>query len=111
MGIAFATKRLRQLCETEVTARDALGEKVARKLRARLADLSAAQSVKDLVAGSPREVCRDGTPAIAIKLSCGARLLFTANHSNLPMASRGGVDWSKVTRVKVICIEDGDDRD
>jgi toxin HigB-1 len=110
LGIAFATKRLRQLCESEATARNALGDKVARKLRARLADLSAALSVKDLVAGSPREMSRDGTQVIAINLSGGARLLFTANHASLPMANRG-VDWSKVTRVKVICIEDGDDRD
>ena len=111
MEIAFATKRLRQLCETEATARDALGDKAAQKLRARLADLRAAQSVKDLVAGRPSEVRRDGAQLIAIGLSCGARLLFSANHSKIPVTGKGDVDWSKVGRVKVICIEDGDDRD
>src|SRR5258708_22364381 len=57
--IAFANKSLRQLCESERRARRSLGPRVAEKLKRRLADLRAANCVKDLVAGRPSELRGD----------------------------------------------------
>lgn len=103
--IAFAKKSLRQLCESEHTARRLLGTSVAEKLKRRLADLRAANCVKDLVAGRPKELQVARSGQIAIELGEGVQLVFCANHSVSPLTGGTRVDWSKVNRVKIISIE------
>jgi proteic killer suppression protein len=105
LEIAFAKKSLRQLCESERTARHSLGAGVAEKLKARLADLRAASSVKELVAGRPREMRRERTRQIAVDLCDGYRIVFCINHSVVPLGNRGRVDWSRVNRIKIVNIE------
>lgn len=103
--IAFAKKSLRQLCESERTARHSLGARVAERLKRRLADLRAANCVKDLIAGRPRELQSDRAGLIAVDLGEGFQLIFSANHSVPPLADGTHLDWSKVNRVKIISIE------
>lgn len=102
--IAFAKKPLRQLCESERTARRALGATVAERLKRRLADLRAANCVKDLVAGRPRELHSAPAGQIAVELGEGFQLIFSPNHSVIPLMHGTRVDWSKVNRVKIISI-------
>jgi proteic killer suppression protein len=106
--IAFAKKSLRQLCESERSARRSLGKLAAEKLKRRLADLRAANCVGDLVAGRPRKLRGGRVGQVALALGGRFKLVFCANHSILPLADRSHVDWSKVNRVKIICIETND---
>jgi proteic killer suppression protein len=111
LEIAFTTKRLRQICEREAVARRALGDDVANRLFARLADFKAARSVSDLVAGRPRNVNCDGAEHIEISLGGHARLFFTANHPTIPTkGAKAAVDWAAVRRIKITCVESDDDR-
>ena len=103
--IAFANKSLRQLCESERRARRSLGPRVAEKLKRRLADLRAANCVKDLVAGRPSELKGDHAGQVALDLGNKFHLVFCTNHSVVPLVNGGHVDWSRVNRVKIICIE------
>ena len=103
--IAFAKKSLRQLCESERTARRSLGTRVAERLKRRLADLRAANCVKDLVAGRPRELRGDRAGQIAVQLGESFQLIFSANHSVPPLLDGVRVDWSRVNRLKIISIE------
>lgn len=110
MELAFDTKSLRTICESEPHARRELGPNVAETLKHRLADMHAATSPKDLVAGRPRELPRSGTqPRMALDLSDGLSILFCANHPKAPLTARGDLDWSRVNRVKILGIgnEDG----
>ncbi len=101
--LAFAKKSLRTLCEKEATGVRVLGDRVARKLRARLADLDAAESMKDLVAGRPQEL--DILGQVRLQVTPEVALILTANHELIPTLSNGKVDWGKVTRVKIIRVE------
>ncbi len=103
--IAFAKKSLRQLCESERTARRSLGARVAERLKRRLADLRAANCVKDLVAGRPRELRGDRAGQVAVDLGDGFQLVFCTNHSVPPLLDGSHVDWSRVNRVKIIYVE------
>ncbi len=105
MELAFAKKSLRQICESEAKAKRDLGIKMAELLKRRLADLRAATSVKDLVAGRPRELEGARRRHIAVDLCVGSRMVFCANHNTIPMLGSGGVDWSRVSRVKILRIE------
>jgi hypothetical protein len=106
LELAFDTKALRTVCESEADAKRELGLDVAETLKHRLADLHAATSVKDLAAGRPREL--DGTGphrAMAVELSHGHHIVFCANHPRTPMTASGDLDWSRVSRVKILRIE------
>jgi plasmid maintenance system killer protein len=109
LELAFDKKLLRQLCENETRAKRDLGVRVAEKLKRRLADLRAAKCVKDLVAGRPRELDGDRCRHIAVDLCEGCRIVFCANHNTIPELGSGDVDWSKVSRVKIIEIENDHD--
>src|SRR6266853_4108322 len=53
MEVAFRTRSLRSLCGDEQVAVRQLGDELAMELRARIADLRAAASFDDIVAGQP----------------------------------------------------------
>lgn len=105
LELAFAEKSLRQLCENEAIAQRKLGVSVAEKLKRRLADMRAATSVKDLVVGAPRELEGACQHQIAVDLCDGYRIVFCANHNNVPFLESGAIDWTQVSRVKILRIE------
>jgi toxin HigB-1 len=105
LEIAFAEKALRHLCENETKAQRVLGLDTAKKLRRRLADLRAATSISDLVAGRPRELGGPCPRPIAVDLGEGARMVFSAAHNVNPLLESGCVDWPKVSRIKILRIE------
>jgi hypothetical protein len=105
LELAFDNKLLRQICESEAKARSELGASVAGRLKRRLADLRAAASVDELVAGRPRELEGADGRSIVVDLDDNDRIVFSANHSTVPVLESSAVDWSKVSRVKILRIE------
>lgn len=103
MELAFESKSLRVICESEAQAKLELGASVAEILKHRLADLRAATSSKDLVAGNPR-VTADGQHMI-IDVGDAHRIVFKANHVNCPTTNTKEVDWARVSRIKILRIE------
>lgn len=104
LELAFANKSLRKLCESEALAARQFGLKVAAQLTGRLADLRAAQCVRELVAGNPCELDGSLHGHMAINLCDGYRIVFCTNHcTNRDLSTK--VNWPKVTRVKIVEIE------
>ena len=102
LELAFATKGLRQTCESQLKAERELGMKVAEKLRARLADLRAARTIEDVIAGKP-EARPDGH--VTLELADGVCALFSANHVTNPVTKSGEINWQKINRLKLVRIE------
>lgn len=105
MELAFESKELRDICENEAEAKRKLGERIAEMLKRRLADLDAATSPKDLLAGQPR-LGQDGQTMV-VDLCEGHRMVFAANHPGNPATSDGDLDWAKVRRIRILRIEGG----
>jgi len=105
LNLAFETLAIRSFCECQSKAERAFGIKVATRLRDRLADIRAADTVMDLIAGRPREIEGGRHRLFAGDLANGCSLLFCANHVRIPVKETDRVDWSKVTRVKILKIE------
>jgi hypothetical protein len=101
LELAFGTRVLRTLCESEDAATSQLGPAVAEMLLHRLADLRAATSPHDLQVGRPRSVAPD---AMAVDLAEGFQMTFCANHRTIPTLPDGAIDWSRVRRVRVLSI-------
>jgi hypothetical protein len=103
LEFAFESKELRDICESESEAKRHLGDPVAEMLRHRLADLDAAPSAKDLIAGQPR--LGEDAETMVVDLCEGSRLVFTANHPSNPMTATGELDWANVRRIRILRIE------
>lgn len=103
MLIGFANKDIKKLCEISNEADRRLGKPSAVMLRKRLADLEAAQTVRDLVIGGPHQLS-DGS--IALKLHGGFRLVFEADLDPIPQLTSGGTDWAAVNRIIITYIGD-----
>jgi hypothetical protein len=103
LELAFHSKPLRTICESETEATHEFGEAVAAVLRHRLADLCAAKSPNDLPVGRPRALTSDPTK-IGLDLCDGYVVTFCANHPNNPQTPRGLPDWEKVSRIKILEI-------
>jgi proteic killer suppression protein len=106
--IAFQSKLLRAVCEDEAQARRDYDEAVVEALQHRLADLRAASSVRDIIAGRPRTIEGPEGQCMAVDLAGKWRLVFAANHVANPKTESNTCDWAKVTRVKIMRIENFD---
>lgn len=106
--LAFQDETLRRVCESTVSAKRRYGELVASSLHARLADLRAADSPADLVALGFASIDSFDRERIHIFLNDDYRIYAKANHNPQP-SKQGQLDWTKVTRIKILLIERDND--
>jgi proteic killer suppression protein len=104
MGISYGSRKMQRLCSDEQALRDAWGDEVARKLRLRLTEMEAADSLDDL-RRLPQARCQ-AHPTIRGRLSVPLaglhRLVFEADDDPLPVGDGGSLDWGRVTCVRVL---------
>jgi hypothetical protein len=105
LELAFESQALRTICEDEDRAREELDPTVAEMLKHRLADLRAAKTPKDLLVGHPR--VGDDSGWMVVDLAGDSRIVFKANHVKNPVGKDGELDWSRVSRIKILRIEGG----
>jgi toxin HigB-1 len=106
MKITFENEDYKTLCEQSNVAQRKLGPKMAKKLRARLAELMAASSVVELCTGHPHPLKGDRAGQFALDLGKMHRLVFEPDHDPVPFKDDGGIDWSQVTQVCIVWIGD-----
>lgn len=112
MDISFKNKKLarsfnedRQLVKTH-------GQLRAKKIRIRMKALKAAASLIDFwPPKSPPERCHELTEGkrsgqLSMDLDHPYRLIFVPDHDPVPMREDGGLDWSQVTAIKILGVED-----
>jgi proteic killer suppression protein len=105
MELLFKTQMLRTICEEEARAVSMLGVEAADRLRSRLADLRAAGTVSDLVAGNPN-FSGDRNSELRIRLDDEHDIFCRPNHATPPTDSAGLIDWPRVHRLQVVEIEE-----
>jgi hypothetical protein len=104
LELAFDSKRLRTICESEAAAKRELGPNAAEFLKHRLVDLRAATSTLELVAGQPH-LLEDTSEHMVVDLADGYQMIFCANHPKNPLTETGTLDWTRVSRVKILSID------
>ena len=102
--LAFKNEKLRQICESPVSAKRKLGPATGRSLHVRLADLRAADSPAELIDLGFAKYDAKSETRIVIPLDGGYLVTAEANHREAP-GGPGALDWAQVTRVKIIDIE------
>ena len=101
LELAFATKALRDICESEATAKEKLGAKVADALKRRLSDFQSIGTFDELPFTKPKKNSKN----VIFDLPEGHRLVVTAGHKTNPTNTDGKIDWTKVTRLQIVRIE------
>jgi hypothetical protein len=104
MILAFETEELRTICEDPDVATTRLGAAIASQLRGRLADIRAATSISDLLVGNPR-LSGSCSENLSIDLDPEVYMVWTANHVTARTQPDGHIDWSRVSRVRLLKIE------
>lgn len=104
MVISFETKEIRLLCERQEKAEELLGEKVASKLRNRLSDIDASDTIFEVLIGKPAKVRIKDEIGYQFDLGSGVYLVISANHNDPVRDSEKEIDWNYVYRVKVIQV-------
>ena len=84
------------------------GSMRAKIVRRRLDDLHAADSLEDMrnIPGNCEELSGNRKGQLSVRLDGGYRLIFIPEHDPIPTKPDGGLDWNKVTAIKVIGVED-----
>lgn len=105
MDLSFSSKELRQICEIEAKSKSKLGREVSRKLRSRLADLVAAESLEEFPA-SFYDLHKTESGQVEVRFSLGeeAKLLCQTLPSTQMSKTEHIPELSRVRRLKVQAI-------
>lgn len=108
MDIIFSSKRLRKECTEQAVGIKEYGLNCARKLRARLSDLEAAESLHQMrtLPGRLHQLTGDLNGVYSLDLEHPLRLLFQPDHDPPKVLPDGGIDERAVTAVRIIGIKD-----
>jgi len=109
VDILFQDRKLGKVCNNESLLVRTYGPLRAKLLRRRLDEFSAAENLEVLHL-LPQIRChelkgnREGT--LAVDLDHPYRLIFEPANDPIPRKSDGGLDWTGVTAVRVLTVED-----
>ena len=94
------------MCENQSRAEKELGVLTSAELKQVLADMRAAQHAKDFPTDAPKLV--EGSNGKHMELSLGEShaIVFCANHTENPLDGDNRIDWSKVSRIKILKIRE-----
>ncbi|KPA14716.1 killer suppression protein [Candidatus Magnetomorum sp. HK-1] len=112
MFITFKNKKLEKLFNEGTNFNKKHGALRAKKIRIRMKELRSAQSLQDFwPPKSPPGRCHELTEGkrsgqLSVDLDHPYRLIFKINHDPIPKRKEGGLDWSKVTEIKILGVED-----
>lgn len=107
MDIVFGDKKLAKLCNNKRNLVKELGADRSRRLQRRLDDLLAATVLEDMryLPGRCHELVEDRAGQLSLDLDHPYRLIFVPANEPIPVKSDGGMDWTKITAVKILGID------
>jgi len=109
MEVRFTNRSMQRACSSEKEMRRRWGAALAGKLKVRLAELAAAETLDDIARVPParcHELKGNRAGQLSIDLVHPQRLIIEPDHDPAPRKDDGGLDWTKVTRIVVVEICD-----
>ncbi len=107
MDIFFKSKKLKKICNERKAAIRKFGKECGTLLIRRLAALKAAKTLENMRnLGRCHELKGDMKNLLSIDLKHPYRLIFEPCEKPIPKLPDGGLDWSKITSIKILGVED-----
>ncbi|NLE43221.1 MAG: killer suppression protein [Chloroflexi bacterium] len=109
MHILYQTNWLKKACMNAAIARRLWGAPCAAKLAQRLDELEAAYvlaDIRNLPGPKCHELAGSMSGMLSVHLSGGLRLVFEPADAIPPRKPDGGLDWTKVTAIRLLKVVD-----
>jgi plasmid maintenance system killer protein len=108
VDILFKERKFGKQCNRQSDLVRMQGARRAQPIRARLDALYAATYLSDLrnLPGRLHELKGNRKGQLSFDLDHPYRLIFVPSHEPVPSTEDGGMDWTRVTAVKIFGIED-----
>lgn len=108
VDIQFGTTQLQRACNSGKEMALKWGPGGAKKLRQRLDELQAAPSLEVMrrLPGRCHELNGNRAGQLSLDLVHPQRLIFEPSNNPLPRKSDGGLDWGRVTAVRILGVVD-----
>jgi plasmid maintenance system killer protein len=108
MKIHFSTEKQSKLLNSSKELTKKFGAENAGKARRRMDDLKAAPRLEVMrtLPGRTHELHGDRAGTLAIDLHKGWRLIFEPAEDPPPVKADGGLDWTRVTEIRILEMED-----
>jgi plasmid maintenance system killer protein len=108
LEILFSSDRLRKLFNSQKDLQKQYGDAGSKRIRQRLDDLRAAATLEEMrpLPGSCKELTGDRAGQLSMKLHGGFRLIFEPANEPVPAKADGGLDWTKVTAIRILEAKD-----
>src|SRR5262245_44752823 len=109
MEVQFSTRKMQRDCSAEREMIRRWGTALAKKLRQRLMELSAAQTLADMSRLPParcHELTLDRKGQLSVDVAHPYRLIFVPDHDPVPLKPDGGLDWAGVTKILIVEVVD-----
>jgi plasmid maintenance system killer protein len=109
VDILFRDRKLEKVCNNDSLLIRTYGPLRAKLLKRRLDEFRAAENL-EVLRSLPQLRChelkgdREGT--LAVNLDHPYRLIFEPAHDPVPSKPDGGLDWTGVTAIRVLSVED-----
>ena len=108
MDIVFKNKKLEKECNDQRLLEKNHGADRAKRIRRRLDNLRAANVLEDMrnLPGRCHELRHDRALQLSLDLDHPYRLIFEPANEPIPTKPDSGLDWNKVTAVRILGVED-----
>jgi len=109
MDISFKNRKLEKDLSDEKALIRRYGSEQAKKIQQRLFELLAAENLetlRTLPQVRAHELSGNRAGQISLDIKHPYRLLIKPDYENPPHKDDGGLDWKKITRIKVLKVED-----
>lgn len=108
MEIQFTSERLRDECNDSKTRARRYGKQGGKRLGQRLDDLDAAANLEDVrsLPGKLHELKGDRKGQLAMTVDGSKRLILEPVDPDLARKPDDGLDWTLVTAIRILGIED-----
>ena len=106
MEISFETERAAKLFNSKAALDKKYGDECGKRIRQRLQQLEAVDTLEDMVFGRPHELKGDMAGEVSLDLVHPLRLIIRPTDQPPPTKPDGGLDRTKVKRVTIAEITD-----
>ena len=108
MEVVFATRGLEKRLGSDKARRGFLGDEIGCRVGVRLVDLLEAPSLEAMrhTPGRCHELSEDRKGQLAVTLTRNFQLVFEPADEPIPMLEHGGLDWSAVTKLRIVEVTD-----
>jgi plasmid maintenance system killer protein len=103
LEVSFATQALAKRLGSDKSRRREFGDETARQLAKRLTELHAAPALSAMrsMPGRCHALSDNRAGQLAVRVTANLRLVFEPAEQPLPTSDDGGLDWDRVTAVRI----------